>query len=96
MSAYVVYQADVTDPEQYAVYRAHTGPAIEKVGGRFLVRGGDFEVIEGEPPAGRTVLIEFPSYQVAIDFVRGEYQEIRKLREGAATARMYVVDGVPD
>lgn len=96
MSAYIVYQATVTDPEQYERYRQAAGPAVAAAGGRFIARGGDIEVLEGEPPAGRTVLIEFPSMQAAVDFVRGDYQAVKSLREGAAIARMYVVDGVPD
>jgi uncharacterized protein (DUF1330 family) len=52
-------------------------------------------VLEGDPPAGRTVVLEFPTMQAAIDWYRSdEYTAIRKLREGAALARMYVVDGI--
>jgi len=63
-------------------------------GGRYLARGGDVEVLEGEMPAGRTVLLEFPNMRAALDWYRGdEYREIRMLRERAAVARAYVVDG---
>jgi uncharacterized protein (DUF1330 family) len=51
-------------------------------------------VLEGEPPAGRTVIIEFPTREAAVAFFHGpEYTAIRALRAGAASARMYVVDG---
>ena len=94
MPAYVIYQGQVSDPEQYEVYKAKAAPWIIESGGRYIVRGGDVEVLEGEAPAGRTVVLEFPTKQAAIDWYRSdEYTEIRKLREGAATARMYVVDG---
>ena len=95
MAAYVVYQGEVLDPERYDEYKAKGAASIVAAGGRYLVRGGDVEVLEGEAPAGRTVVLEFPTMQAAIDWYRSdEYTEIRKIREGAARARMYVVDGV--
>jgi uncharacterized protein (DUF1330 family) len=94
MSAYIVYQAEVYDPEQYELYKAQAGPALAAAGARYLVRGGDIEVLEGEAPAGRTVIIEFPTKQAAVEFFHGpEYTAIRALRADAAHARMYVVDG---
>jgi uncharacterized protein (DUF1330 family) len=95
VAAYVVYQGEVTDPERYDEYKTKAAATIVAAGGRYLVRGGDVDVLEGEAPAGRTVVLEFPTMQAALDWYRGdEYTEIRKLREGAARARMYVVDGV--
>ena len=95
MVAYVIYQAEVLDPERYDEYKAKGAASILAAGGKYLVRGGDVEVLEGEPPAGRTVVLEFPTRQAAIDWYRSdEYTEIRKIREAAARARMYVVDGV--
>lgn len=94
MSAYIVYQAEVYDPEQYERYKAQAAPALEAAGARYLVRGGDIEVLEGEAPAGRTVIIEFPTRDAAVAFFHGpEYTAIRALRADAAHARMYVVDG---
>ena len=95
MAAYVIYQGEVIDPERYDEYKTKGATSILAAGGKYLVRGGDFEVLEGEAPAGRTVVLEFPTRQAAIDWYRGdEYTEIRKIREGAARARMYVVDGI--
>jgi uncharacterized protein (DUF1330 family) len=95
VAAYVVYQGEVTDPDRYDEYKTKAAASIVAAGGRYLVRGGDVEVLEGEAPAGRTVVLEFPTMQAALDWYRGdEYTEIRKLREGAARARMYAVDGV--
>lgn len=95
MSVYVIYQAEVTDPVRYEEYKVQAAETISRAAGRYLVRGGDFEVLEGDPPAGRTVVLEFPTRQAALDWYRGdEYTSIRKIREGAAQARMYVVDGV--
>lgn len=94
MAAYVVYQGEVTDPGRYDEYKTKAAASIVAAGGRYLVRGGNVEVLEGDAPAGRTVVLEFPTMQAALDWYRGdEYTEIRKMREGAARARMYVVDG---
>jgi uncharacterized protein (DUF1330 family) len=95
VAAYVIYQGEVLDQMRYDEYKAKAAESILAAGGRYVVRGGDVEVLEGEAPAGRTVVLEFPTRQAAIDWYRSdEYTEIRKIREGAARARMYVVDGV--
>ena len=95
MAAYVIYQGEVLDAERYDEYKTKAAASIIAAGGRYLVRGGDVEVLEGEVPAGRTVVLEFPTLQAALDWYRSdEYTEIRQIREGAAVARMYVVDGV--
>jgi uncharacterized protein (DUF1330 family) len=94
LSAYVIYQAQVLDAERYEAYKVSAAASIEAAGGRYLVRGGAVETLEGEPPAGRTVVVEFPSTKAALDWYRGEYSAVRQLREGAAEARMYVVEGV--
>src|SRR5438105_1859330 len=95
MTAYVIYQGEVLDPERYDEYKAKAAVSIHAAGGKYIVRGGDVEVLEGDPPAGRTVVLEFPTREAAIGWYRGEeYTNIRKIREGAARARMYVVDGV--
>jgi uncharacterized protein (DUF1330 family) len=95
VAAYVIYQGEVLDAKRYDEYKTKGAASILAAGGRYLVRGGDVEVLEGEAPAGRTVVLEFPSMQAALDWYRSdEYTEIRKIREGAARARMYVVEGV--
>jgi uncharacterized protein (DUF1330 family) len=91
----VIYQGEVLDPERYEEYKTLAAASITAAGGRYVVRGGDAELLEGDAPAGRTVVLEFPTRQAAVDWYRSdEYTEIRKVRVGAARARMYVVDGV--
>ena len=95
MAAYIIYQGEVTDPERYERYRSLAADSIQAAGGRYIVRGGEVVVLEGEPPAGRTVVVEFPDRQAALDWYHGDlYTAARRVREGAATARMYLVDGV--
>ena len=95
MPAYVIYQGEVLDPDRYEEYKVKAAASLLAAGGRYVVRGGDIEVLEGDAPAGRTVVVEFPSMAAAVAWYHGpEYTEARKLREGAAIAWMYVVDGI--
>jgi uncharacterized protein (DUF1330 family) len=95
MSAYVIVEVDVTDPDRYEQYKQAAAPAVAAAGGRYMARGGAVEVFEGDPPAGRSVVLEFPSMHAARDWYHGDvYTAARTLRAGAATARIYVVDGV--
>jgi uncharacterized protein (DUF1330 family) len=93
--AYVIYQAEVVDPVRYEEYKASAAASVAAGGGRYIVRGGDIEVLEGDAPDGRTVVVEFPTMQAALDWYRSDaYTSARKLRENAARARLYLVDGV--
>jgi uncharacterized protein (DUF1330 family) len=95
MAAYVVIQVEVLDPEQYAPYRAASTTALAAAGGEFIVRGGDVEVLEGDPPPGRTVVLRFPSMDAARAWYHSDaYQTARRLREGAARMDAYIVDGL--
>ena len=95
LTAYVIYQGNVLDEERYEEYKRQVSPNIAAAGGRYVVRGGDATALEGELPAGRTVVLAFPTRQAALDWYRSEeYTEIRKLRDGAAEAILYVVDGI--
>ena len=95
MTAYIIYQAEVLDAEQYGRYREKAQVAVENGGGDYIVRGGDIEVLEGDAPPGRTVVLEFESMQAAHDWYHGpEYTAAKALREGAVRANAYIVDGV--
>jgi uncharacterized protein (DUF1330 family) len=95
MPAYVIAETDINNPEQYERYRAVVPATLETYGGRFLVRGGEHIVLEGEWQPTRLVVIEFDD----LDAVRRwwdspEYQEAKQVREGAATMRVVAVQGV--
>lgn len=95
MAAYVINQCEVTDPVQYEAYKTVAQESIAAAGGRYLVRGCEVTVLEGEPPAGRVVVAEFPNREAALAWYRGAtYSAARKLRASAAVVRMFVVDGV--
>jgi uncharacterized protein (DUF1330 family) len=95
MPAYVIVETDVTDPEQYEKYKAASPAAIAAGGGRFLVRGGEHVVLEGDWHPPRLVVLEFEDLEAAKRWYDSEiYQEAKKLREGAAGFRAIAVQGV--
>lgn len=92
--AYIVVQADVTDPQRYAEYAQLSPAIIARFGGRFLARAGTTVTLEGPAARNRVVVIEFPSLQKAQEFYHSpEYTAARKLREGAATVQFIAVEG---
>jgi uncharacterized protein (DUF1330 family) len=90
---YWIVRVDITDPEQYKAYIAANAKPLGKYGGRFLVRGGPFENVEGTSRA-RNAVIEFPSYQAARDCWHSpEYQDAIKLRLPVSTADLIIIEG---
>jgi uncharacterized protein (DUF1330 family) len=90
---YWIAHVDVTDPEAYKAYISANQSAFGKFGARYLVRAGAREVVEGKV-RGRTVVLEFPSYQAARDCYRSpEYQAAIALRRGKAEADLLIVEG---
>lgn len=95
MTAYLIVETDITDPEQYEQYKAASPCAVAAGGGRFLVRGGELAVLEGDWSPKRLVMVEFEDLEAAKRFYESpEYQAALKLREGAANLRMVVVEGI--
>jgi uncharacterized protein (DUF1330 family) len=93
--AYVIIETDVTDPEQYEKYKAASPGAVAGGGGRFLVRGGELAVLEGDWQPSRLVVLEFKDLAAAKRWYQSEaYQEAKKLREGAAHLRAVAVQGL--
>ncbi|MBI4082674.1 MAG: DUF1330 domain-containing protein [Candidatus Lambdaproteobacteria bacterium] len=92
MAAYVIVQIEVTDPAQYARYQALTPASLAKYGGRFLVRGGTLEHLEGRWEVPRLVIVEFDSAARAREWYDSpEYREARRVRAGAARVTMTLV-----
>jgi uncharacterized protein (DUF1330 family) len=93
--AYVIVDVEVTDPGKYEGYRALAGPAVEAAGGRYIVRGGATEVLEGDRVPNRVVVLEFPDMAAARAWYDSPaYVEARNAREGAATGSFIAVEGV--
>jgi uncharacterized protein (DUF1330 family) len=95
MPAYLIVETDITDPEQYEQYKAASPGAIAAHGGRFVVRGGETAVLEGDWNPTRLVVVEFDDLEAAKRFYDSpEYQAAVKLREGAASLNMVAVEGI--
>lgn len=96
MSAFLIANIDVTDPEGFAVYRTLVAPTIEAAGGRYLVRGGGTRVLEGDWRPSRVVLLEFPSMADALTWYESDaYSEARALRQRTTRSDVVLVEGVP-
>jgi uncharacterized protein (DUF1330 family) len=91
---YVIARATVTDAGKWGEYVAKSKIALDKFGGQPIVRGGRCEIMEGTGTA-RNVVLEFPSYDAALGYAKSpEYAEAKKLRQGAGTIDIVVVEGV--
>jgi uncharacterized protein (DUF1330 family) len=95
MKVYCVVYETIENEKMFSKYRAQVMPTIEAYGGRFLVRGGAFTVLEGEMPFKRIAVLEFPSRQKSEDWYRSPaYQRILPLRTQAGRCQFIVADGV--
>lgn len=93
--AYLLVQADITNPQQYQEYARLSPGIVARYGGRYLARAGRTVTLEGAPAASRVVVIEFPGFAQAEAFYNSpEYVAARTLRAGAADAQFVVVEGV--
>jgi uncharacterized protein (DUF1330 family) len=96
MSAYVITDIDVSDTERYQSYIALSPAAIAAFGGEFIVRGGNPEVLEGQWPTSRVVVVKFASKQQAKAFYESAlYQQAKAARAGATKKfNMIIVEGI--
>lgn len=95
MAAYMIADVDVTDPAVMEEYRGRVGGTIAKYGGRFVVRGGNWEVVEGDWSPKRLVVLEFPSMErLKAWYHSPEYAPLIQLRFRSANTNMVLVEGV--
>ncbi len=95
MPAYIIGVIDIHSPEAYQEYGARVPAVVEKFGGRYLVRGGDHDMLEPGAPGNRFVVIEFPDRAAIRRFYGSpEYQEIVGIRTAASQGFLAGVDGV--
>ncbi len=84
----------MTDPEGIRPYSAGVAATFEPFGGRFIVRGGEVAVLEGEPPKGRLVVIAFDSMDKAKAWYNSaEYEKLKPIRQRSGNSRTYIVEG---
>jgi uncharacterized protein (DUF1330 family) len=95
MAAYVIAMVEVTDAEAYEEYRRRVLETIESHGGRFLVRGGAAELLEGSWQPKRVVVLEFPDADAARGWYSSdEYERLIEIRQRASKADLLLVEGV--
>jgi uncharacterized protein (DUF1330 family) len=95
MSAYVIADVSVTDPKEMEEYRKHVPGTLAKYGGRFVVRGGAHQAVEGDWKPNRLVVIEFPSMEQAKRWYDSEeYREPKAMRLRAGRTNLVFVEGV--
>jgi uncharacterized protein (DUF1330 family) len=94
MAAYVIGEIEVTDPATYEDYRKQVPSVVTKYGGKFVVRGGKVETLEGGWSPKRLVVLEFPSAEQAQKWYRSaEYAPLIALRQRASRGKLILVEG---
>ncbi len=95
MAAYVIVEIEVTDPEGYEEYKTPAAATVVASGGRYLVRGGKTEVLEGDWQPRRVVVLEFDSAEQARAWYHSEeYHPLKQIRQRTTNSRMILVEGV--
>ena len=94
MPAYLVTEIEVLDPIRYEDYKKMVQPTLAQYEGKFLVRGGKVETVEGSWAPSRVVVVEFPSAEKAKAWWSSpEYAEAKALRQATAKTEMILVEG---
>ena len=92
--AYVIAEITVRDVAAYEQYKAIIKPLVERYCGKYLVRAGRVEAIDGTPPHGRIIILEFPSFAAAEAFEKSpENLAAATIRHKAASSRLFIVEG---
>jgi uncharacterized protein (DUF1330 family) len=95
MSAYVIAEIDITDPAAYEDYRRQVPAVIARYGGKYVVRGGKVEPLEGGWSPKRIAVVEFPSMEQALKFYRSaEYAPLIAIRQKASLGKLVIVEGI--
>ena len=95
MNAYMIVDVDVRDPAVYEEYKTKVPALIRKHGGEYLVRGGNFVVLEGDWEPNRLVILRFPDIASAQAFlIDPEYQPLKALRQRVSTVDIVAVEGI--
>lgn len=95
MKAYVIVEVNILDPARYEDYKKLTPPSLVPFGGKFIVRGGATQTLEGDWQPGRVVVLEFPSPESAHAWWSSPgYAPAKALRQATSETRMILVEGV--
>jgi uncharacterized protein (DUF1330 family) len=92
---YVIAEVEVTDPTTLQKYGEKAPQIVASFNGHYVVRGGDVQALEGEPPKGYIVVIGFDSVQKAREWYDSPaYAAIRPFRQSSTKSRLFIVEGV--
>jgi uncharacterized protein (DUF1330 family) len=95
MAAYVIFDVEIRDMNQYQDFMKGVKPAVEAAGGKYLARGGAHKVYEGDWEPRRIVLFEFPTVAAFESFYNSStYQELKPIRDACSSARLVAVEGL--
>ncbi len=95
MPAYVIVNVEVQDPSQYETYKQMAPASIEAYGGKYIVRGGPVDILEGRWNPRRVVVLEFPDRRaVHLWWNSSEYADAKELRHSCAYTELIVVEGL--
>ena len=91
---YLIVRINIKNVEVFQQYPPLSTKAVEKFGGKYLIRGGSFEIVEGQWPAERTTVVEFESYHKAQEFYNSlVYSEAKKVRQESADTDFILIEG---
>jgi uncharacterized protein (DUF1330 family) len=94
MSAYIIVDIEITDPVQYETYKQLAAPTVAQYDGRYVVRGGAVQILEGGRTPGRLVVLEFPTAERARQWWESEeYAPAKAMRHASANSEMILVEG---
>ena len=95
MSAYIIVQINITNTEAYKEYLKKVIQIVKKYGGEYIVRGGNYEILLGKWNYERTVVIKFPSYNIAMKWYNSEeYSPVKKIREDNSEGNLMIIEGL--
>ena len=95
MAAFVIVTVEINDPVRYEEYKKLAQKSVAAYDGRFLVRGGRTQTLEGAWDPGRVVVLEFPTAHRAREWwASDQYRPARELRQQIAETQMILVEGV--
>lgn len=95
MAAYVIADIEVTDAARYEEYKKLAAPTVAAYGGRYVVRGGAAEVLEGPWLPARMVVLEFASAERAKEWWASDiYKSVREIRHASANSKLILVEGI--
>jgi uncharacterized protein (DUF1330 family) len=94
MTAYLIANVSVNDPDGFAAYREKVAPLIEQYGGRYIVRGGEIEHVEGEMDVARLVIVEFDDMDALRKFYfSDDYEPVKAMRLASTDSKAMLVEG---